>query len=569
MDYYKLTPPTGPPPVMDYSQPDPNYLWHPGPFPRREDMYRYGGFYPPAHHAGPAEFPPEPLVKLEPLPAVPPAPPLPEKKSKKKKTESAGRRELGARQEEPTDAVRYSNLPYDYSLYRCQDCSYRGTYRRFIKHLKKNHQQSLSQYTVKHGNKIFHAKVLHRCKICSKEITYCNELLYLHMSHNHNINCAEYISKYLQGPAASGDPELPEPLPPEIKPLKEAPGKGEARYSDKPYDYTTYQCQDCEFIGCYKTFSVHLRGKHGLALPAYKARFGERIYLDKVLHICKMCKKEINYSKGFLSTHARTHGMDIEDYIRQYLLGIPAELVQELKNGGKGGGDEANPAEDGDTEPNGGTEKFDIKSSGFTTRYSDKPRDYSTYQCHLCPYTDTQDVKLVGHIKDQHKLSITAYKKQYSEYAFKELVLHVCKICSAEIVYATKSVKTHLAYHNISIVDYNHTYLTAATPKKTKKDKPAEERRKAEEQTEPPKKRGRKRKKEKPEKKAKVAGTEQPVERRKTKRKQTTPIRYLELELSDSDSDYERSPKKKKTAAASPANQQLAQKLTKGDSFSY
>merc|ERR1711860_485786 len=74
---------------------------------------------------------------------------------------------------------------------------------------------------------------------------------------------------------------------------KDSDNAQKRRYSADLGDYSTFGCHECDFMGHYRKFVKHLRKKHGLTLKAYKAIHDEVKFIEKVLHICKICKQEI------------------------------------------------------------------------------------------------------------------------------------------------------------------------------------------------------------------------------------------------------------------------------------
>ena len=96
-------------------------------------------------------------------------------------------------------------------------------------------------------------------------------------------------------------------------------------------------------------------------------------------------------------------------------------------------------------------------------RNSDLVNDFSTYQCERCDYSG-QYRFFLKHIDKEHMLTSSQYKAEFGSFQFDELVHHTCKLCGMTVVYIWDRIFKHLKSHNITLKQYNQSYLT---PKKS------------------------------------------------------------------------------------------------------
>ena len=89
------------------------------------------------------------------------------------------------------------------------------------------------------------------------------------------------------------------------------------RYTDQLGDYSTFGCHMCVFSGSYRALIHHLSNKHMLTLKAYKKIHGEIIVIEKVLHNCKICAREMLHTSDHLDAHMRIyHSLKRNAYIQ-------------------------------------------------------------------------------------------------------------------------------------------------------------------------------------------------------------------------------------------------------------
>ena len=97
---------------------------------------------------------------------------------------------------EPVEKVeRFSDLPGDYTTYKCQRCNYTGKYKLLQKHIRVKYKLSIAQYKQEHGELMIIDRVNHKCKICSKIVLYQSDNLRSHLKY-HLLTIEEYQEKY-------------------------------------------------------------------------------------------------------------------------------------------------------------------------------------------------------------------------------------------------------------------------------------------------------------------------------------------------------------------------------------
>ena len=123
-----------------------------------------------------------------------------------------------------------------------------------------------------------------------------------------------------------GDLEYLESLEPGLL-LEEGTNKPRStRYSDLPHDYSTYWCHECDYSGKYRALLMHIQRTHSLTTTEYRRKNGGLLFKEVVLHVCKICGKEISYLKDTLIRHLLGHGVKLDHYIVLHLNGeLPSD----------------------------------------------------------------------------------------------------------------------------------------------------------------------------------------------------------------------------------------------------
>ena len=99
------------------------------------------------------------------------------------------------------------------------------------------------------------------------------------------------------------------------------------RFSDVPGDYTTYECHLCNFTGTYGELKNNIKIQHSLTITKYRQQNGDLKIVERVIHTCKICFKEMHYEQNNLYKHLKHHhSLSVDLYQERYL------------NGGKGPG---------------------------------------------------------------------------------------------------------------------------------------------------------------------------------------------------------------------------------------
>ena len=345
--------------------------------------------------------------------------------------------------DEDSEQVRYSDIPGDYSSFGCHICNYTGTYRGLVQHLPRKHSLTLGEYKAIHGEIIFRDKVLHICKICSKEILYTRDHLEAHVRKSHDSN-------YANNTNSENTKKLVEDYKEDIKIKPILPeDKFGIRYSDVYKDCSVYICQECDYSGFSEAMHYHVKNSHGMNAGQYLGKHGEHLFKDKVRHICKICNQDLLYTNGNLAVHLKAHGTTMEHYVEQYLG---------ADYSGKNKGDDPFDCAVRDLIVQSQSEatnnvESETKASEMphsNARYSDEPDDYSTFGCHKCDFSGAY-AEFIFHLNKAHKSTYKAYKKLHKDNIIIGKVLHKCKICQQEIVHTSDHLDAHMRmYHDLS-----------------------------------------------------------------------------------------------------------------------
>ena len=238
--------------------------------------------------------------------------------------------------------------------------------------------------------------------MCGLEIAYINGHLSAHLL-RHHMKLNEYFEKYLaKKPNSRCRPEV-------------------TKYSNIPYDFSSYWCNLCDYSGVYLDLVNHIEQEHQLSPAAYKEAYGSPAFKEKVLHVCKICNQEVAYGMESLFAHlTQNHNrMTIEEYFESCLA----------------------------------SHADDMPAKTCSTRYTDTPGDYSTFWCHICDFSGVYRA-LHRHIDTKHKLKTSQYKEIYGNYMVKENVRHICKHCRKEVTFVRDYLAAHLRQHNLSVEAY-------------------------------------------------------------------------------------------------------------------
>ena len=162
-------------------------------------------------------------------------------------------------------------------------------------------------------------KVLHKCRICGKEILFTRDQIRNHLSNEHELGMdayeeTRYDAQYLEKLVDKYQDRQP------VQPIV-TKNDSHFRYSDVYKDYSVYMCQevDCDYTGFYGAMYHHMKKSHNMDSGQYLAKHGKHLFKDRIRHICKMCDKEFLYNNGILSDHLKLHGVTVENYAVQYL----------------------------------------------------------------------------------------------------------------------------------------------------------------------------------------------------------------------------------------------------------
>ena len=94
-------------------------------------------------------------------------------------------------------------------------------------------------------------------------------------------------------------------------------------------------------------------------------------------------------------------------------------------------------------------------------KYSTDTKDYCKTVCMICGM-EMYLMRMRGHTKDKHDISITDYKLKFNIKVFKVIskVFHKCGLCSEIMLLDADTIGTHLDKHDMTHKEYNETYMT-------------------------------------------------------------------------------------------------------------
>jgi len=244
------------------------------------------------------------------------------------------------------------------------------------------------------------------------------------------------------------------------------------RFSNQPFDYTTYRCEMCEFVGDYDKICGHIRNIHKLMVSEYKCNY-KFVIVDNVWHQCRICDRKLRFSRLCLRSHLLPwHKLSLEEYFKD---SIPTSVVSSststdnkamLQSPGamsKCLNDHTVDENLLDTsEPDKSLDcVMDVDNSvtetdecsDKTRRFSNQPFDYTTYRCEMCEFVGDYD-KICGHIRNIHKLMVSEYKCNY-KFVIVDNVWHQCRICDRKLRFSRLCLRSHLLpWHKLSLEEY-------------------------------------------------------------------------------------------------------------------
>ena len=396
--------------------------------------------------------------------------------------------------------ARDSNSPGDYSSFQCHICSYAERYKQFVKHIKSKHKLTPKLYLRQYKTYRFNDKVVHQCKICSKEILYNHGELEKHLK-EHNIEVNQYTIKHLS-PKQSEKPT--EPIQGNsVAFFEDVNGSLESAKRKRSSDINIEQLRMPKkkkvLKGSECAKSDHHTGSTG--------KFKEGWVVKKETHVTVVKKESIvssefdaksfvgewrfsdvdgdfcmfkchecqfsGYSHQIKAHILNCHNMSTGQYIevngdllctdnvfhRCRECNSSVQYISNLLS--------LHLARNHSTTRAKYFEKhFNVKiydqrykeAKSQVQRTSDSPNDYALFQCQKCSYVHWYK-QFVKHIQSEHKLSPQLYLERYNTYKFNNKVVHQCKICTKEILYYREELEVHLKQHSIGVNRYILKYL--------------------------------------------------------------------------------------------------------------
>ncbi len=290
--------------------------------------------------------------------------------------------------------------------YKCPTCGNIYTRQdhlsRHLSHSKHNvaFNKQISCYLVE--------KVLHKCKICSKEILCEKKTIQHHLKH-HKINT---IKDYANNTF----------IPHNLKPMHKDLISEFCRINATKHNTTSsvanlciFSCQQCNYSCCsYSGWVQHRKRKNEEIVPLTH-------YLTKtVFHKCHVCQELIICDNAFIKGHLKKHNMDKITYTKRFQSSMsagPKELyITKLKSAIK-----HIPAVKSNTQS---LKKTSLLTTNQTTNDSG---NICFFKCPLCCEENMSFNCLRAHYKKEHKNEKLSYRNM--ENYIMEARYHQCLIC--------------------------------------------------------------------------------------------------------------------------------------------
>ena len=243
------------------------------------------------------------------------------------------------------------------------------------------------------------------------------------------------------------------------------------RHSDVVNDFSTYQCQICTFSAKYRHFLKHIDNKHKLSVSEYKRKYGELVFDELVNHSCLVCHKSLVYTWDSIFRHLKSHNMTPSHYNSSYLKRADSEGTRAGNNDSSGMSskdsrksfssedliiENSNQHDQSCVRSESEEDLNDLKCDKF--KYSDTLGNYSIYKCPICKLS-FEYRKFLQHLVKDHEMKFSVCKEKYSDDMFADKVMHKCKICGKDFVFAEDLLLCHLRKHGLTIKQYSDQYL--------------------------------------------------------------------------------------------------------------
>ena len=319
----------------------------------------------------------------------------------------------------PDYSVRFSDTPGDFMIYQCCICEFQGEYRAIQKHISQVHNSTLRQYSAKHGKLTFREKVLHECKICQTMMEYVKDSLQDHLRYRHSHLTVEmYTAKYLMSEGTSTSAEIDKVS--DLRVAKNADLKNATKNKlskGRNKRNTSAENSNDNDLDC------HNDPKHAKAntTPRRQKKRNNSAEND-------------DENDGGENNHAEIKTNKVS---RKQSPGYNPNRPLLVRN-------RKTPRQ----------KPIDLKSG----RFSDVDGDYSTFQCHICPFSGFY-LSMRSHVSNTHRFKYKSYKKKYGTPLFKDEVLHKCRECNATVKYIQEYLCAHLKSHSMTRLEYDKKHF--------------------------------------------------------------------------------------------------------------
>ncbi len=340
---------------------------------------------------------------------------------------------------EATKDATFSESIGNLCRYKCNVCSkISETRTAFRGHLTRtNHgkvsELDLSSFLVK--------TVVHKCKICSKEL-FCDKCLIMKHVKQHKIkSLKEYMEmtgvKYKGTYLEIGRKDV-------IAQFCQTHAITD-NITSNVGNLCIYKCDKCEDFTCrtWGTMNMHAhKMKHGQHMSPTKC------ITKTTFHKCVLCEKIMLCDHLFIARHLKSHKLNMKEYVQRNKLTVLGDTKDnyliELKEKIK------------DIPSIQALPHWTMKSSSLTKDQVTKDvGNISFFKCLLCPKDMLSFGRLRGHCNASHKINYLAFNVKN----IVEARYHKCFVCAKIIICDTYLLSKHVYYHKMSYVQYCQKYV--------------------------------------------------------------------------------------------------------------
>jgi len=352
---------------------------------------------------------------------------------------------------------RYSRDPlrgfFLQTILECKECPLRptkkfATHNAWQLHIKTfhKHMKTMSDYKSSHGDPDL-VKFRHQCRLCMMELVLNLSVVKRHLKAQHQTSLTSYMTKYRE--------EL-------IKEKLGRPIVPPSHTIEGWWEGCMYNCKICDqTFPAQMAFENHLSSSHGITgqreiEAKYTDVWGRLSSLTRA-HQCYICRKVIRHEYKVIFQHLSKHKLDLEAYACRFR----DKLVQELTDKGMAYILERETDSQGIISLQDYLARN--KSAVDTPDPMDGWYDCSEHKCALCENIFWSNLRFHWHIKREHGIvSTKEYRKQHGD---PEVTLrqHKCQICHNLIKWEASRIRDHLKFHKdpkdkLSLKEYGERF---------------------------------------------------------------------------------------------------------------